>query len=113
MRQVALKMGDIASYLGDDFALDFLSQSRLAELKEQFFELATRSNRLAFDPSPSPEPNGEFQYTAEHRAEKPRRHVPRPSCGRLAAVAHRLTQITEAPSASRYQHRDISGRQSR
>ena len=55
MRQVALKMGVIASYLGDDFALDFLSQSRLAELKEQFFELATRSNRLAFDPSPSPE----------------------------------------------------------
>jgi len=60
MRQVALKMGLIASYLSDDFALDFLSQSRLAELKEQFFELATRSNRLAFDPSPSPEVMANF-----------------------------------------------------
>jgi hypothetical protein len=55
MRQIALKIGVIASYMSDDFALDFLSQSRFAELREQFFELATRSNRLAFDPSPSPE----------------------------------------------------------
>jgi hypothetical protein len=55
MRQIALKMGVIASYLSDDFALDFLSQRRLADLRERFLELATRSNRLAFDPSPSPE----------------------------------------------------------
>jgi hypothetical protein len=55
MRQIALKIGVIASYMSDDFALDFLSQSRFAELREEFFELATRSNRLAFDPSPSPE----------------------------------------------------------
>lgn len=55
MRQIALKMGVIASYLSDDFAVDFLSQNRMAGLREQFLELASRSNRLAFDPSPSPE----------------------------------------------------------
>ncbi len=55
MRQVALKMGVIASYLSDDFALDFLSQSRVAGLRERFLELTSTSNRLAFDPAPSPE----------------------------------------------------------
>lgn len=90
MRQVALKMGDIASYLGDDFALDFLSQSRLAELKEQFFELATRSNRLALDPSPSPELMANF-ITLLSTGLKSRGDMFPASCGRLAAVAHRLT----------------------
>jgi hypothetical protein len=55
MRQIALKIGVIASYLSDDFALDFLSQRTTAALKEQFLELASCSNRLAFDPFPSPE----------------------------------------------------------
>jgi hypothetical protein len=55
MRQIALKLGVVASYLSDDFALEFLGQTRFAELREQFYELATRSNRLAFDPAPSPE----------------------------------------------------------
>ena len=55
MRQIALRLGVIASYLSDDYALDFLSQGRFAELKGQFLELATRSNRLAFYPIPGPE----------------------------------------------------------
>jgi hypothetical protein len=55
MRQIALRMGVLTSYLSDDFALDFLSEHRLAELREQFLALAARSGRLAFDPSPSPE----------------------------------------------------------
>jgi hypothetical protein len=55
MRRVALRLGVIASYIGDDFALDFISGRRFAELREQFLELAARSTRLAFDPSPSVE----------------------------------------------------------
>jgi hypothetical protein len=55
MRQIALKTGVLASYLSDDYALDFLSAKHISELKEQFRVLAIRSSRLAFDPSPSPE----------------------------------------------------------
>jgi hypothetical protein len=55
MRQIALKMGVITSYLSDDFALDFLSKSSFAELRERFLELASASNSFAFEPSPSSE----------------------------------------------------------
>jgi hypothetical protein len=55
MRKVGLGLGVIASFIGDDYALDFLSNRRFAELQERFLELATHSTRLAFDPSPSPE----------------------------------------------------------
>src|SRR5207245_2721648 len=54
MRKVALGIGVIASFIGDDYALDFLSNGRFAELHERFLELAARSTLLAFDPSPSP-----------------------------------------------------------
>ena len=54
-------MGVLASFIGDDFALDFISPHRFAALKEQFLELATRANRLAFEPSPSPELMANFK----------------------------------------------------
>jgi hypothetical protein len=55
MRRIALNLGVLASYLSDDFALDFLGRQRLAAIREQLLELAVRSNRLTFDPSPSTE----------------------------------------------------------
>ena len=60
MRQIALKVGVIASYLSDDFALDFLSRTRFAEVRERFLELAGGSNRLAFEPMPTPEVMANF-----------------------------------------------------
>lgn len=55
MRWVALNMGVLASYLSDDFAVDFLGRQRLAAIREQLLALAARSNRRAFYPSPSTE----------------------------------------------------------
>jgi hypothetical protein len=55
MRRVALRLGVIASYLGDDSALDFVSGGNFADLREHFLELSMHSTRLALDPSPSVE----------------------------------------------------------
>ncbi|MBV8771674.1 MAG: hypothetical protein JO166_04980 [Deltaproteobacteria bacterium] len=51
MRWVALNIGVLASYLSDDFAIDFLGRRRLAAVRDELLQLATRSNRVAFDPS--------------------------------------------------------------
>ena len=47
MRQIALRVGVIASYLSEDFAVNFLGQRMMAALREEFLELAIRSNRFA------------------------------------------------------------------
>jgi uncharacterized membrane protein len=54
MRRIALDLGVIASYLGDDYAVDFLSDEQIAELRERSLELASRSAPSGLDPSPSP-----------------------------------------------------------
>jgi hypothetical protein len=53
MRRAARGFGVIASFLGDDFALDFLSNSRIAKLKSSLRLLSLRASALEHDPMPT------------------------------------------------------------
>lgn len=53
MRRIARGFGVIASFLGDDFALDFLSDSAIAELNDNLRNLAPVAAALEHQPSPT------------------------------------------------------------
>jgi len=52
LRRAAFDLGVIASYLGDDYALDFLGDGQLTRMRDRFLELASSSDRSALYPSP-------------------------------------------------------------